>query len=582
MKVLLRVAKEAKKYKGLLTIAALATLSLSCVNLAAPKLMSTMISYVSAGVTDETLQQIFYIALALTGLYLLRILFRYLSNFMAHKAAWLLVEELRMKVYLKLQRLPIEYFRNHESGDLVSRTINDTETFELLYAHLLPESVTNGITVIGVTIILLSINVKLALLTCLPIPFILLSGWFFSKKVRPNFVEMRRNRGILSAQLQDNFSGIQEIQIFGQQEKASHRVHEKASIFTRAMLKALNLSAIFHPSVEFLTALGTIIVVGFGGYLAYLNQIDVADIVAFMLYLSLFYAPITGIARLLEQMQEALAGAERVIEVLDAPQIVMNVPNAKVLTDCYGEIRYEHVDFSYIEGVPVLKDINFMVKPGDMIALVGQTGVGKTTLAQLTARFYDPTAGAIYLDNHNLKDIDLDSLHRNVSMVLQDTFLFNGTIAENIAFARPESTIEEIERVARIAQVHEDIIMLHDGYNTQVGERGAKLSGGQKQRIAIARAVLCEAPILILDEATASIDVQTEINIQQAIADLAGTRTIIAIAHRLSTIQKADCILVFKEGRIIQSGTHEELIRQPGLYQEMCKVQQQGADIFGD
>ena len=579
MRVLFRVAKEAKKYAGLLILAACSTLALAGVNLLTPRLMSMMISMVSTGLVEADLQKILYIALSLMGLYLSRILFRYWSNFMAHKAAWILVEELRMKVYHKLQALPIEYFRNHQSGDLVSRTINDTASFEMLYAHLLPESITNLITVLGVISVLLTINVRLALLTCIPIPFILFSGWFLSKKVRPNFREMQRSRGVLSAQLQDNFAGIQEIQIFGQQEQASEKVYHKASGFTQAMLKALNLNAIFHPSVEFLTSLGTVIVVGYGGYLAYLGQVDAADIVAFMLYLSLFYAPITGLANLLENMQEALAGAERVIEVLDAPQTVANNPNSKPLENCKGAVRFEQVNFSYVENVPILKDINLSIEPGNMIALVGPTGVGKTTLTQLVARFYDPSSGSIYLDNQNLKDIELDSLHQNVSMVLQDTFLFNGTIAENIAFARPQSSQEEIERVANIARIHDDIIAMADGYNTQVGERGAKLSGGQKQRIAIARAILCEAPILILDEATASVDVQTEYNIQQAISDLAGTRTIIAIAHRLSTIQRADCIYVFQDGKIIQSGTHDQLIKKPGMYQEMWKIQKEGARI---
>ena len=582
MKVLIRVAKEAMKYRGLLILAAFSTLSLATINLIAPWMMSRMTVLVAEGLDEEKLRQIVGLAAWLLGLYLLRILFRYLSNFMAHKAAWKLVEELRLKVYRKLQSLPMEYFRNQQSGDLISRTISDTATFELLYAHLLPESVTNTITVVGVTVILFSMNARLALLTCLPIPLILLSGWFFAKKVRPNFREMQRNLGLLSAQLQDNFSGIQEIQTFGQQQRASARVEEKASVFTKAMLRALNLSAIFHPTVEFLTALGIVIVVGFGGYLAYLGQAEVGGIVAFMLYLTLFYAPITGLANLLEQMQQALAGAERVIEVLDAPQVIMNNPNAKPLTSCSGAIRFENVSFAYQQEAPVLDNISFEAKPGQMIALVGPTGVGKTTTAQLAARFYDPDSGSIYLDEHDLRDIELDSLHKNVSMVLQDTFLFNGSIAENIAFARPESTFADIERVATIARIHDDIMSLPDGYNTVVGERGAKLSGGQKQRIAIARAILCEAPVLILDEATASVDVQTESDIQKAISDLTGTRTIIAIAHRLSTVRRADQILVFHEGRIIQRGTHDELVSMPGIYADMCRVQQQGTDIFGD
>lgn len=579
MKILLRVVKEAAKYKGLLIIAAVSTLLLTAVNLIAPRLMSVMTTLVANGLGETQLRQIAELAAWLLGLYLLRIIFRYLSNFMAHKAAWTLVKELRIKVYRKLQALSMDYFHDHESGDIVSRTISDTATFEMLYAHLLPESVTNTITVFGVTAILFSINARLAALTCLPIPFILLSGWIFATKVRPNFRETQKSLGILSAQLQDNFSGIQEIQAFGQQEPAAGQVEQKAAVFTRFMLRALNLSAIFHPSVEFLTAVGSVIVVGFGGYLAYLGQIAVGDIVAFLLYLTLFYAPITGLSNLLEQMQQALAGAERVIEVLDASETVFDRPGAMPLVNPEGGISFENVSFAYTEGVPVLKDVSFDVNPGEMIALVGATGVGKSTIAQLIARFYDPQGGIIRMDEMDLRDIELAGLRRNIAMVLQDTFLFNGTIAENIAFARPDSSREEIERVARIARIHDDIAAMPNGYDTKVGERGTKLSGGQKQRIAIARAVLCQAPVLILDEATASVDVQTEADIQQAIAEIAGTRTIIAIAHRLSTIRRASCILVFEGGRIVQRGTHEELSIQPGAYREMCLVQEQGAQI---
>ena len=575
MRVLFRVIVEAKKYKTLMIVAVLSTLSLACVNLAVPKIMSSMISLITNGLNEANLYLIGQMSLALFCLYLSRVFFRFCSNYFVHVAAWKLVEELRMKVYHKLQALPIEYFRNHESGDLVSRNVDDTASFELLYAHLLPESITNIITVLGVTVILFFINTYLALLVCLPIPIILWSGWLYSKKVSPNFKESRRVRGILSAQLQDNFSGIHEIQAFGQQEQSSDKVLTKASRFTKAILNALRISSVFHPSVDFLTSLGTVIVVGCGGYLAYLGQIEVADIVAFMLYVTLFYTPIAELAKLLEQMQESLAGAERIIEILDAPQTIVNSKDAIVLDSCKGDLRFENVNFAYVEEAPVLIDVNFSAKQGEMVAIVGPTGVGKTTLTQLIARFYDPISGTVYLDGMNLKDIDIDSLHKNISMVLQDTYLFNGTIAENIAFAKPSAKVEEIIEVAKIARVHDDIVGLPNGYQTTVGERGAKLSGGQKQRIAIARAILCNTPVLILDEATASVDVQTEKSIQQAISDLSGSRTIIVIAHRLSTIKKANKILVFNEGRIVQKGTHEELIAQDGLYKAMWDVQKE-------
>ena len=573
MKTLAKVIKEANRYRKLLIISALSTMMLSVLNLIAPLLMSDMTALVAAGLKDDGLRQIIRLAGGLLVLYLAKIVFRYLSSYLAHKAAWNLVKELRMKVYSKLQSLSIDFYRNHQSGDLVSRTINDTAAFELLYAHLLPESATNILMVTGVIIIMFSINAKLALLTCLPIPLMLLAGWFFAKKVRPNFVETQKSLGVLSSQLLDNFSGIQEIQVFNQQNPASEKVEEKASIFTRFMLKALKLSAVFHPSVEFLTAIGSVIVVGFGGYLAYQGQIEVGNIVAFLLYLTLFYTPITGLAQLLEQLQQALAGAERVVEILEEPETVIDAEDSIVMKEVRGKIEFASVYFSYTEDIPVLKDVSFVVEPSTMVALVGATGVGKSTIAQLIARFYDPQQGTIRIDDVDVKQIEINCLRGNIAMVLQDTFLFNGTIKENIAFARPEATDIEIEEAAKTARIHQDIITMPDGYNTVVGERGAKLSGGQKQRISIARAILRQVPILILDEATASVDVQTEAYIQQAINELAELKTIVIIAHRISTIRKASCILVLKDGAIIQRGVHEELLSKRGLYQTLCQTQ---------
>jgi ATP-binding cassette subfamily B protein len=417
------------------------------------------------------------------------------------------------------------------------------------------------------------------LLTTIPIPLILWAGWVFAKKVRPNFRKMQKARGELSAQLQDSFSGMHETQAFGQQERATRQVTEKATNVTTSLLYALKLSGIFHPSVEFLTALGTVIVVGFGGYFAFNGTIDVAEIVAFLLYLALFYAPITNVAQLLENAQQAIAGAERVIEILDTPQPVPDAENAVAIKDVKGYLEFEHVSFSYSRDVPVLEDISFRVEPGQMIAFVGATGVGKTTLTQLISRFYDPTRGRILLDGKDIRTITQESLHNNIAMVFQDTFLFNGTIAENIAFAQPDSSQESVEQAAIVARIHDDILEMPDKYNTRVGERGMRLSGGQKQRVAIARAVLCNSPVLILDEATASVDVETEAYIQDALLELSGTKTIFAIAHRLSTVRKADLILVLEEGKIVQRGNHDTLIDQEGIYRRMCRIQEKGARL---
>ncbi len=569
MRILWRLSREATRYKVLYGIAILSTLTLTLINLAGPKVLSTMTGVIQSGATPDMLHRIASLTAILSGLYLSRILFRFLSSYLSHRAAWNLVEEMRIRVYEKIQTLSMSFFHDKQTGDLMSRVVNDTATFELLYAHIIPEALTNFATLTGVFVVLLTINVKLALFTCIPIPFILLFGGIFAHKIRPNFRMTQSELANLNAKLQDNFSGIQEIQSFGQEVFEKERVAAHASAFTKAMLHALKLSAIFHPTVEFVSSIGTIIVVGLGGVLAYYGQLSVPDIVAFLLYLAMFYTPITGLARLLEDFQRALAGAERVMVVLDTPCGVTDVPDAVELKDVKGGIAFENVSFSYQKDNAVLKDINFSCTSGQMIALVGPTGVGKTTLTQLLARFYDPTGGRITIDGQDISRVTLQSLRRNIAPVLQDTFLFNGTIAENIAYAAPRADMKEIIEAAKLARIHQSIMDMEDQYNTHVGERGMRLSGGQKQRIAIARAILRKAPIIILDEATASVDMETEREIQGAIGALSGQRTIIAIAHRLSTIQNADLILVIQNGVIVERGTHEQLISKGGLYKRL-------------
>jgi ATP-binding cassette subfamily B protein len=545
------------------------------VQLLAPWIVRDMIGIVTdpeAG--PEAFQQVTRLALLALGVYIVRGGLTFVRSYMAHVAGWSVVADVRSDIYEHLQRLSLRFYEDKQTGQLMSRTINDSELIERLIAHAIPDVAVNVLMLVGVSLVLISMNWRLALLSMIPIPMIVIAMRGFAKYVRPAFRARQRELGELNAILNDNLSGIREIKAFTREHMESVNVREHIIRYRDSMLRALRLMATFHPFVEFASALGTIVLIYFGGQWVLNQTLSIEDLVAFFLYLEMLYQPVRILSQAWEGVQEATAGVERVVELLDEQPDVIERPDAIALPGrAKGAIVLGDVSFHYAQGDMVLENINLEIAPGSVVALVGPTGVGKTTLASLIPRFYDVCEGSITLDGIDIRDLTLKSLRQQISIVLQDVFLFHGTARDNIAFGRPGASEEEIVEVAKIANAHEFISQLPQGYDTLIGERGVKLSGGQRQRIAIARAVLKNAPVLILDEATSSVDTETELLIQQALERLMVGRTTVVIAHRLSTIRSADCIVVLQGSRIIEKGTHEELMARQGLYCYLSEVQ---------
>ena len=565
----------ARKYTWSLILTAISMLILVGIQLLIPWIVKLLVARVTdPGTTLSNMNYVNTLALIVLVAYLARAGLSFVRSYVAHVAGWGVVADVREYIYEHMQRLSLRFYEDKQVGNLMSNVVNDTDLFEQLIAHAIPDVVVNVITLIGVSVVLFTLNWKLTLFSLIPIPLVILSLRVYAKYVRPAFRNRQKVLGDLNALLNDNLSGIREIKAFTREAEEAKRVHQGIESYRKSQLGALKLMATFQPFVEFTSSIGTLIVIYFGGRLALAGTLPIADLVAFFLYLQSFYTPVQNLSGAWEAIQSSLAGADRVADLIAEPHEPQNVRGAAPVTGrAGGEIVFQKVNFQYSPGIPVLEDISLEVPAHSVLALVGPTGVGKTTLVSLIPRFYDVTTGSISLDGRDLRDYTLDSLRGQISIVLQDVFLFYGTVRENLLFGRPNADEPEMLDAARAANAHEFIADLPEGYDTLIGERGVKLSGGQKQRLSIARAILKDAPILILDEATSSVDTETEQLIQQALERLMQGRTTLVIAHRLSTIRNADKIVVLEDKSIREMGTHAELIEMDGLYKRLYTVQ---------
>lgn len=484
-----------------------------------------------------------------------------------------LLAQLRQDIFIKIQSLPVSFFDRSEAGDLMSRLINDVSVINQAFGQTVAQMLGNLFSLVGIIIAMLLINLRLGLVSNLIVPVMLVTTGLFSRWARARFRVTRETIGELSTKLEEDIGSVREAQAFNRVPLNIEEFVVLNAANRDANVQAVAITSAFLPSIDFLNTLATAAVLAYGGYLAVTGVATVGTITAFLLYVQLFFRPIQILSQFYTQAQSALAGAERIFKLLDEPSQLQDAEGAIAIPLIQGEVMFENVTFGYSPDQPVLKDVSLRAQPGQMIALVGPTGAGKSTIINLILRFYDVTKGVVRVDGIDIRTITQSSLRRQIGLVLQDNILFSGTVAENIAFGCPQATQAEIEAAAQVANVHEFIIQLPQGYATPLGERGVNLSQGQRQLISIARAVLVNPRILILDEATSSIDTRTEALVQSAIDRLLTDRTSFVIAHRLSTVTQADQVLVVQQGQIVERGTHHQLLERQGVYANLYTLQ---------
>ena len=569
--VVQRMLQYLKPHRWKMIAALFLTLLESGLTLLTPYLMKVAIDqFIVPGDFPGLVRIVIIIIVVFFGLY-------FVSAFQSYTVSWVgqrMLATVRSDLFSHLQRLQQGYHDRNIVGVTVSRVINDVAEINELFSQGIIALIGDFLVLIGIIVVMLTMSPKLALLTFIVLPLMIVATWWFSGQAKKAFRETRSKVAAVVGDLAEDLSGMRVIQAFAQ-EKASQERFDKVNVENRnAYINAMSLSFVFLPAIEFLGMLATGIVLWFGGRFVIAEEVTLGVMVAFLSYVTRFFNPIQELSRMYTTLQSAMAGGEQVLKLLDTPIEVADHPDAIDLEKVAGEIEFRNVTFRYREDTPtVLDNINLKIPPKKMVAIVGPTGAGKTTIANLVARFYDVTEGAVLLDGQDLRKIKQRSLRQFVRIVSQDPFLFSRTIEENIRYGIPSASIKEVIEAAKMANAHQFISQMPDGYQTRIQEGGVNLSVGQRQLLTIARAILTDPKVLILDEATANIDTITEVLIQQALERLLFERTAIVIAHRLSTVRKADWIYVIDQGKILEQGTHNELLEQKGMYFDLYERQ---------
>lgn len=565
------------KYLGRNRLLLILSVILSCLSsllaLYGPKLSGKAINAIDFGKGKVDFKTVFYCATLMTVFYISSSLFSYLLHAVMVRLSKKVAKQMRHDIFESMSSLPVSFYDKYQTGNIISVVTYDVDTVNQSISSDLLQILHSVITVTVSFIMMITISPKLIVIFLFTIPTTAVFTKWLAGRVRPMFRKRSAKLGELNGFVEEMLSGQKSIRAYGREEAVLERFDEKNTVAVEAYTKAEANGTITGPTVNFINNVSLTLVCVFGAMLFLKGEIRLGDLSSFVQYSRKFSGPINEVANIIAELQSAFAAAERVFGLIDAEPEKADAENALVLENVKGKVTLKHVDFSYIPGKPIIKDFSMEAQPGSLTAIVGPTGAGKTTIINLLMRFYDVDAGAVLVDGHDIRDLTRSSLRSAYTMVLQDTWLFHGTIFENIAYGKPEATMEEVVKAAKAAKIHSYITRLPKGYNTVLSDSGTSISKGQKQLMTIARAMLLDAHMLILDEATSNVDTHTEQQIQAAMRELMKGKTCFVIAHRLSTIRSADHILVMRAGQVVEQGTHDSLMASGGFYRQLYRAQ---------